>query len=102
MGYRELAKLHQLYDGYRQRVHLAGGEWLLLQEAGKLYLIGNRCPHRGAPLHNASLVGECSLRCPQHGLLFDLRTGLAQGCPDRLPYLPLVYEGNGVGVYLPG
>ncbi|WP_372239619.1 Rieske (2Fe-2S) protein [Pseudomonas sp. L-22-4S-12] len=30
-------------------------------------LLENRCPHQGAPLHNATLAGTV-LRCARHGV----------------------------------
>ncbi len=100
MAYRELVKLHQLYDGYRLPLQLSGRQWLLLQEAGRVYLIANQCPHQGATLWQASVVGGSALRCPQHGMVFDLCSGqeINRACSGRLQHLPLVYEGNGVGV----
>ena len=102
MRYIELAKLHQLFDGFSQPINLGGQQLLLLQEEGQRYLIANRCPHQGAPLHRATLLGD-RLRCPAHGIEFDLRTGMAVNNPDcgaRLVYYPLAYEGNTLGVYL--
>ena len=113
MAFVALEKLHKLCDGYRQRVRLAGAEWLLLQEEGKLYCIANQCPHMGAPLHTASLsyslenpghgagISYPRLRCAMHGMEFDLRSGKpvnTAGCVASLRFLPLVYEANQVGV----
>ena len=107
MAFIALEKLHKLYDGYRQRVHFAGGEWLLLQEEGKLYCIANQCPHMNAPLHYATVnyaaCDQVNLRCPMHGMEFDLRTGRSInsiGNIGSLRFLPIVYEGNQVGVDL--
>lgn len=112
MAFVALEKLHKLYDGYRQRVRLAGSDWLLLQEEGKLYCIANQCPHMGAPLHNATLsyvplttggVKYPQLRCALHGMEFDLHSGKpvnAASCEASLRYLPLVYNANQVGVDL--
>lgn len=101
MAYVALEKLHQLHDGYRRPLRLAGRELLLLQEEGKVYLIANRCPHMDAPLHKASIHNHV-LRCPLHGIEFDLRDGRAQGnaasCVGGLEYIPLVYDGNTLGV----
>lgn len=104
MRYQELAKLHQLHEGYRQVFRLGGREWLLLHLQGQTYVIANRCPHLGAPLQGASLVEHergLALRCPRHGMVFDLDSGcaLAGDCEQRLEFLPLVYQGNGLGVY---
>ncbi|MDQ2077909.1 Rieske (2Fe-2S) protein [Marinimicrobium sp. ABcell2] len=101
MAYQALEKLHQLYDGYLNRIRLGGRDLLLVQEEGKVYLLANRCPHMDAPLHKAS-VRAGILRCPVHGIEFDLLTGRALGpaaeCVGPLQSLPLVYEGNTVGV----
>lgn len=102
MAYVALAKLHELYDGYRQAIKLRGLDLLLLQEQGQVVLLLNRCPHQGARLDNASVDGEW-LRCPQHGIEFSLRTGRAanpSACPAALQGFALVYEGNTLGVEL--
>jgi 3-phenylpropionate/trans-cinnamate dioxygenase ferredoxin component len=45
---------------------------------GMLYAIDNACPHNGASLASGQLEG-CLLRCPAHGLRFDVRTGCMPG-----------------------
>lgn len=40
------------------------------QDSGSAVAIGNRCPHRFAPLHKGKLVGDV-IQCPYHGLQFD-------------------------------
>jgi len=37
---------------------------------GEVAAIGDRCPHRFAPLHMGKLVDDC-VQCPYHGLRFD-------------------------------
>ena len=52
-----------------------GEEQILLAKAeGKIYAMGNRCPHRNFPLHRGHLKGF-TLTCPNHGAEFDIRTG---------------------------
>ncbi|WP_049722089.1 Rieske (2Fe-2S) protein [Gilvimarinus polysaccharolyticus] len=102
MAYVELAKLHEIADGFMRPVRLAGKDLLLLQELGRLYLIANECPHRQAPLTRATLTG-IGLRCPSHGIEFSLQTGRALNstdCAAGLTFYPLVYEGATVGVEL--
>lgn len=103
MSYQALETLHRLHDGYRQALRLGGRELLLLQEEGRVYLLANRCPHMDAPLHKAS-VRDNRLRCPVHGIEFNLLTGRAEGaaadCVGPLEFLALVYEGNTLGVEL--
>ena len=101
MPFVALEKLHLLFDGYRKPLKLAGQNLLLLQENGKTLLIRNQCPHAGAPLTYAS-CSDNSLRCPVHGIEFDLSTGRSRSpvCAQALQFLPLIYEGNSVGVDL--
>lgn len=101
MPYLELAKLHELHDGYRRPFRLLGGEWLFIHNQGRDYLVKNACPHKGAPLTWATLESG-NLRCPQHGIAFELATGRAAtaNCVQRLEFLPLAYEGNSVGIYI--
>ena len=41
---------------------------------GRFHAMGGICPHQGGPLGTGELEG-CILRCPWHGLQFDVRTG---------------------------
>lgn len=102
MAFVALEKLHQLYDGYRRVFRVAGREWILLQEEGRLYCIANQCPHLQAPLAQASIANNV-LRCSTHGIEFNLRSGMALNplsCRHSLTFLPLIYDANQVGVEL--
>ena len=57
----------------------------------ELYAIEDRCSHDDGPLAEGEFdPGSCTVECPRHGSLFDLRTGR----PRTLPaYQPVeVYE----------
>lgn len=101
MPFVALEKLHQLYDGYRKPLKLAGQDLLLLQENGKTCLIKNQCPHAGAPLTYAT-CSDNSLRCPLHGIEFDLTSGRSRSlaCATSLQFIPLIYDGTSIGVDL--
>ena len=95
-----LERLINLYDGYQRAYQIAGHSLLLIQDAGRCYLLKNHCPHQQASLSQATL-SEGKLRCPLHGMSFDLQTGKTQdGCQQSLVFLPIVYEGNQLGVVL--
>lgn len=55
---------------------------------GQLTALENTCPHRGGPLGQGWLEGECVV-CPWHSWTFDTRTGQAlppdSGKVDVLP-----------------
>lgn len=54
----------------------------LFSVQGSLYAIDDSCPHSGASLVMGQLEGFW-VRCPAHGLKFDIRTGCMSG-PDAL------------------
>ena len=100
MFYR-LEKLHLLRDGYQKAFRIGRHELLLIQDAGQVHLIENRCPHMDAPLTLASIASGV-IRCPMHGIEFDLQTGEGRTPAPITPikrYIP-IYEGNTIGVDL--
>jgi len=53
--------------------------------ADQIVTVAARCPHRGAPLAEGTVVAGAFLECPWHGATFDLRTGKrlrGPACPD--------------------
>lgn len=99
-----LEKLHVLREGYRQVFQVAGRPLLLLETDGRRYLIENRCPHAGRPLHEASLQ-QSHLTCPQHGICFSLLSGRPVNTKDsnpdmKLVFYKLIYRDNAIGVEL--
>ena len=51
---------------------------------GDVHALDDRCTHRGGPLHEGELVGNC-VKCPWHGSVFDLETGAVQRGPASAP-----------------
>ncbi|TDY21390.1 3-phenylpropionate/trans-cinnamate dioxygenase ferredoxin subunit [Paraburkholderia sp. BL6665CI2N2] len=68
----------ELAPGQRKLAFIDGRSIVLFNIAGTIHAIENSCPHNGASLANGQLEG-CVLRCPAHGLRFDLRTGCMPG-----------------------
>jgi len=103
MTFHPLEKMHQLYDGYCKSFSVSGKKLLLIQNEGRTYLITNRCPHMDAPLDFATFDGE-KLRCPVHGIEFDLPSGRAMGslagCINGLENHTITYEGNQLGILI--
>jgi 3-phenylpropionate/trans-cinnamate dioxygenase ferredoxin component len=51
-----------------------------------VYAIEGRCSHDNALLVEGILDQEnCTVECPRHGSLFDLRTGMPLTLPASLP-----------------
>ncbi|MFM0179488.1 Rieske (2Fe-2S) protein [Paraburkholderia aspalathi] len=68
----------ELGPGQRKLAFINGRGVVLFNIDGTIHAIDNACPHQGASIANGHLDG-CVLRCPAHGLRFDLRTGCMPG-----------------------
>jgi 3-phenylpropionate/trans-cinnamate dioxygenase ferredoxin subunit len=67
--------------------------------AGKLYAIEDRCSHDDGPLAEGGLDQQrCALECPRHGSLFDLATGKPLTLPAYEPVetFPVAVGDDGV------
>ncbi len=53
---------------------------------GELYAIEDRCSHDDGPLAEGEFdPAACTVECPRHGSLFDLRTGRPKTLPAYQP-----------------
>jgi len=68
----------ELAPGERKIAFIDGRSIVLFNIQGTIHAIDNACPHNGASLANGLLDGYM-LRCPAHGLRFDVRTGCMAG-----------------------
>ena len=62
---------------------------------GELFAVEDRCSHDDGPLAEGELDPEnCTVECPRHGSLFDLRTGKPKTLPAYVPVdtFPVVVE----------
>ena len=48
-------------------------------------LLEDRCSHDDGDLMEGDVDDECSVECPRHGSLFDLRTGKPMTLPAYVP-----------------
>ena len=62
---------------------------------GIFYATDGVCPHRGGLLGNGTLNG-CVVKCPQHGMLFDVTTGVTPGGVLCVKTLEVRVEGSDV------
>lgn len=84
----------ELAPGQRKLVFVDGRGIVLFNIDGQLHGIDNSCPHNGASLASGSLEG-CLLRCPAHGLRFDVRSGCMPGVDGlKLATFPVRTEGG--------
>jgi 3-phenylpropionate/trans-cinnamate dioxygenase ferredoxin component len=73
-----VAAVDEIAPGQRKLAFVDGRCIVLFNIAGAIHAIDDSCPHGGASLASGQLDG-CMLRCPAHGLRFDVRTGYMAG-----------------------
>ena len=75
---KTLARLSDIPADRGLSVAHAGGRIALFRIGDCVHAIDDSCPHSGASLANGKLEGVF-VRCPGHGLQFDVRTGGMRG-----------------------
>lgn len=102
MRFIKLERLINLQEGYQRCFNVEGLSLLLIHTQNRNHLFLNQCPHQKKPLGNQCLQ-ENRLRCPWHGLQYDLVSG---NCLTKeyhhlkLVKYQLAYEENFIGIYL--
>jgi nitrite reductase/ring-hydroxylating ferredoxin subunit len=61
-----------------------GREYFLLAHDDILYLVENRCPHRGGPLKSGYINGAGEIVCPWHRGAFAIEALVARASTIRL------------------
>lgn len=91
----------ELTAGSRRQLETPDGRAVAVfaTEAGVI-AIEDRCPHRGAPLHDGRLEGQ-RLTCRHHGQCFVLGGGPLRPHERRLRSLPLVEQDGLLYLELP-
>ena len=62
---------------------------------GEFYAIEDRCSHDDGPLAEGTLDAQaCTVECPRHGSIFDLKTGRPKTLPAYQPVdtFPVIIE----------
>ena len=99
-SWRPVAGLADLPPGSRKLVRVDGHSLLLFNVDGGVHAMADSCPHAGAWLGGGTLSGTL-LRCPAHGMAFDLGTGCMRGDAGlRVRVYPVRVEGDAVSVDL--
>lgn len=81
-----VAKVDDCPPGNVVEVDYLGQPVALANIDGHFYAVENECSHMITPLCDGDLDQEaCTLECPLHGSVFDLRTGVPQQPPADEP-----------------
>ena len=64
---------------------IEGEPLLVANVGGEYYCIADTCSHAMAYLSEGELLEGCRVQCPDHGAIFDLKTGEAMALPAVSP-----------------
>jgi nitrite reductase/ring-hydroxylating ferredoxin subunit/uncharacterized membrane protein len=76
----ELMSESDLPENQLRRAEAKGEKVLLLRRGNRIFAIGETCSHRGGPLSEGKLDGDC-VECPWHGSVFNLNDGSVEHGP---------------------
>jgi nitrite reductase (NADH) small subunit len=65
-------------------IRRGGVDYFLLSHDEALYLVANRCPHRGGPLKFGFVNDRAEIVCPLHSGAFPIESLIAQPTTIRL------------------
>ncbi len=82
-----VCKLDELPEGEKRIVEADGLKIGVFHcPGGELLAIEDRCSHDDGPLAEGEFdSASCTVECPRHGSLFDLRTGKPKSLPAYRP-----------------
>lgn len=79
LDWRDLCAIDDIPVQGSRRAIINGHEiGIFRTSSSEIYAIDNTCPHKQGPL-TEGIVHDCSVTCPLHNWVFDLKTGVAQG-----------------------
>jgi nitrite reductase/ring-hydroxylating ferredoxin subunit len=87
-GWIAVGALDDLPDGKARRATVGDATVLLVRSGDRVFAIGNRCTHQGAPLDRGRVKVGASLAtvtCAAHGSVFDLHDGRVLRGPATEP-----------------
>ena len=93
----EVCKLSDLPEGEMKLIEAKGQKIGVFNAGGKFFAIEDRCSHDDGPLAEGELDADaCTVECPRHGSLFDLRSGRPKTLPAYEPVqiFPVSLEQN--------
>ena len=91
----DVCAVEDLQPGQMRLVEWDSVEIGVFNCGGNLYAIEDRCSHDDGPLAEGEFDTEnCTVECPRHGSLFDLKTGKALTLPAYVPVdtYPVIIE----------
>ena len=91
----DVCPVNELPPGQMRLVEWEDLEIGVFNCSGQVYAIEDRCSHDDGPLVEGELdQDKCTIECPRHGSLFDLKTGKPLTLPAYVPVetFPVIIE----------
>ena len=91
----DVCPVGELQPGQMRLVEWEDVEIGVFNCGGDLYAIEDRCSHDDGPLAEGEFdTDSCTIECPRHGSLFDLKTGKPLTLPAYVPVdtYPVIVE----------
>jgi 3-phenylpropionate/trans-cinnamate dioxygenase ferredoxin subunit len=86
MAAHTVCTVEELSEGEKRIVEVDGIEIGVFNCGGELLAIEDRCSHDDGPLAEGEFdAAACTVECPRHGSLFDLRSGRPKTLPAFAP-----------------
>jgi 3-phenylpropionate/trans-cinnamate dioxygenase ferredoxin subunit len=81
-----VCRADELPEGEMRLVEADGEKIGVFNCGGEILAIEDRCSHDDGPLAEGEFDADtCTVECPRHGSLFDLRTGNPKTLPAYVP-----------------
>jgi 3-phenylpropionate/trans-cinnamate dioxygenase ferredoxin subunit len=93
----DVCLLSDLPDGGRVTLEHDDVEIVVVNVGGEILAMEDRCSHDDGDLSEGTLdPAQCTIECPRHGALFDLRTGRPLTLPAYQPVdtFPVIVDGD--------
>ncbi|MDQ3103112.1 MAG: non-heme iron oxygenase ferredoxin subunit [Actinomycetota bacterium] len=86
MADHTVCSTEELPEGEARLIEVEGLEIGIFNCDGELFAIEDRCSHDDGPLAEGAFdASACTVECPRHGSLFDLRSGRPKTLPAFKP-----------------
>ena len=76
--FKKVTRVEELPPGKCMTAVVDGSYIAVFNVDGAFHALDGNCPHQGGLLSNGTLDG-CVVKCPEHGMRFDVTTGATSG-----------------------
>jgi nitrite reductase [NAD(P)H] small subunit len=97
----KIAALADLKGPGGTMVHVRGLDIAIFRCGGEFVALNNVCSHQHFSMLHKGMVENCTVTCPMHGWVYDLRTGRATTGEGRVARYAVREEGGDLLLELP-